>query len=382
MTPTLKVMCVLGTRPEAIKLAPVALAVHRLADQFAVSVVATGQHREMATLALAAFGVSADVDLDVMTPHQRPTDVIARVLTALPSVFERHRPDVVLVQGDTATTVAAALAAYHSEIAVGHVEAGLRTGDRYSPFPEEMNRRLTTRLASYHFAPTRLASDRLLAEGVDPRTVIMTGNTVVDALCRLRATATPPRGINLTDRQRMILLTVHRRENHGARLLDICAAVRDIVRARRDVVVLCPVHPNPDVQRRVYQELAIERIQLMPPLDYPELLWVLDRSFLVLTDSGGLQEEAPAFHKPVLVLRESTERPEGIDGGVAKLVGTARERIVSETLRVLDDEDEYLRMRTRENPFGDGHAAERILHFLATNHPRQAAAEWQLSHRA
>jgi len=376
-------MCVLGTRPEAIKLAPVALAARGLGNQFAVSIVATGQHRDLATSALDAFGLRADVDLDLMTSQQRPTDVIARVLTSLPAVFERHRPDVVLVQGDTATTVAAALAAYHSKIAVGHVEAGLRTGDRYSPFPEEMNRRLTTQLATYHFAPTRLASERLLVEGVDPSAVIVTGNTVIDALSRLRSTAVPPRAVDLPADRRMILLTVHRRENHGERLLDICAAVRDIVRARRGVVVVCPVHPNPEVQRRVHHELAaVEGIQLVPPVDYPELLWLLDRSFLVLTDSGGLQEEAPAFHKPVLVLRESTERSEGIEGGTARLVGTGRAQIARETLRMLDDGQEHLRMSTRENPFGDGHAAERILQFLATNHSRQIGAECQLSRGA
>jgi UDP-N-acetylglucosamine 2-epimerase (non-hydrolysing) len=381
MTSTLKLMCVLGTRPEAIKLAPVVLAARR-PGQFAASLVATGQHRDLATLALDSFGLRADVDLDVMTPQQRPTDVIARVLTALPAVFERHRPDVVLVQGDTATTIAASLAAYHAKIAVGHVEAGLRTSDPYCPFPEEMNRRLTTRLATYHFAPTRLASERLLAEGVDPAAVIVTGNTVIDALCRLRSTTVRPREIEVPHNRRMILLTVHRRENHGARLLEICSAVRDIVRARGDVVVVCPVHPNPDVQRRVYQELAVERVHLVPPLDYPELLWLLDRSFLVLTDSGGLQEEAPAFHKPVLVLRESTERPEGVEGGVARLVGTTRAHIVRETLRVLDDEQEYLGMSTRENPFGDGRAAERILQFLAAHHPQQAGAAVELSHDA
>jgi UDP-N-acetylglucosamine 2-epimerase (non-hydrolysing) len=382
MTSTLKLMCVLGTRPEAIKLAPIALAARRLGNQFDVSVVATGQHRDLATSAFQAFGLRADVDLDVMTPHQRPTDVIARVLTALPAVFERNRPDVVLVQGDTATTVAAALAAYHAKIAIGHVEAGLRTSDPSSPFPEEMNRRLTTRLATYHFAPTRVAAARLLAEGVDPGAMVVTGNTVIDALGHLRSTAVAPRHLDLPGNRRMILLTVHRRENHGERLLEICAAVRDIVRARGDVVVVCPVHPNPDVQRRVYQDLAVERVQLVPPLDYPELLWLLDRSFLVLTDSGGLQEEAPAFHKPVLVLRESTERPEGVDGGVARLVGTTRAQIVRTTLRILDDEQAYLEMSTPENPFGDGRAAERILQFLIANHPRHPRAEFELSHDA
>jgi UDP-N-acetylglucosamine 2-epimerase (non-hydrolysing) len=376
------VMCVLGTRPEAIKLAPIALAARRSGSPFTVSIVATGQHRQLATAALEAFGLSADVDLDVMTAHQRPTDVIARVLTALPPVFEQHRPDIVLVQGDTATTVAAALAAYHSKIAVGHVEAGLRTDDRYSPFPEEMNRRLTTRLADHHFAPTRLAADRLFAEGVDPDAVIVTGNTVIDALCRLRSTAAPPKQVDAADDRRVILLTVHRRENHGVRLREVCAAARDIVRARRDVVIICPVHPNPDVQRRVEEELAsVDRVQLVPPVDYRELLWLLDRAFLILTDSGGLQEEAPAFHKPVLVLRDSTERPEGIEGGVARLVGTARNRITGETLRLLDDEQEYRRMSTPENPFGDGRAAERILRFLEASHARQTE-EPRLSRRA
>jgi UDP-N-acetylglucosamine 2-epimerase len=378
----LDVMCVLGTRPEAIKLAPIAVAARQPGSPFSVSIVATGQHRDLATAALESFGLSADVDLDVMTPLQRPTDVIARVLTALTAVLERQRPDVVLVQGDTATTLAAAMAAYHSKIAVGHVEAGLRTADRYSPFPEEMNRRLTTRLADYHFAPTCLAAERLLAEGTDPDAVIVTGNTVIDALCRLRSTAVAPAQIAVPAGGRMILLTVHRRENHGVRLREVCGAARDIVRTRRDVVIVCPVHPNPDVQRRVHEELAsVDRILLVPPVDYPELLWLLERCALVLTDSGGLQEEAPAFHRPVLVLRDSTERPEGIEGGVARLVGTDRERITAETLRLLDDEQAYRRMSTRENPFGDGRASERILGFLEANHTRQRE-ELRLSHRA
>jgi UDP-N-acetylglucosamine 2-epimerase (non-hydrolysing) len=367
----LDVMCVLGTRPEAIKLAPIVLAARRPGSPFTVSIVATGQHRDLATAALESFGLSADVDLDLMTPHQRPTEVIARALIALPPVLERRRPDVVLVQGDTATTLAAAMAAYHMKVAVGHVEAGLRTADRYSPFPEEMNRRLTTRLADYHFAPTCLAAERLLTEGIHPDAVIVTGNTAIDALCRLRSNSVAPPQLDVQDDHRVILLTVHRRENHGARLREVCGAARDIVGARRDVVIVCPVHPNPDVQRRVHEELAaVERIQLVPPLDYPELLWLLERCVLVLSDSGGLQEEAPTFHKPVLVLRDSTERPEGIDGGVARLVGTARERITTASLRLLDDEQEYRRMSTRANPFGDGRASERILEFLATIHTR------------
>lgn len=361
----LHLVCVLGTRPEAIKLAPIVLAARSAPARVRATVIATGQHRDMADAALAAFDLQADIDLRVMEANQRPTDVLARVLTALPPVLTAVAPDVVLVQGDTSSTLAGALCAHHAKIPVGHVEAGLRTDDRYSPFPEEMNRRLTSAIATFHFAPTDVARDRLLAEAVSADDIIVTGNTVVDAVVRLRARTKAPAGLTRPSHSRLILLTCHRRENHGEKMKDICAAVRDIVSARPDVVVVCPVHPNPDVEGRMRTELsAVDRVHLVPPVDYQELLWLLDACTLVLTDSGGLQEEAPAFRKPVLVLRDVTERPEGIRAGVARLLGTDRASIVRETLRLLDDPAEYARMASGDNPYGDGRAGERILTWL------------------
>ena len=362
----LRLACVLGTRPEAIKLAPIVLAAREAPARFAMTVIATGQHRQMAASALAQFGLTADLDLHVMRVNQRPTDVIARTLLALPAVFADIRPDAVLVQGDTSSTLAGAIGAYHEKIPVGHVEAGLRTDDIYSPFPEEMNRRMTSVVAAFHFAPTELARRRLIAEAIPADCVLVSGNTVVDALLRLRATATAPAGLSVDPHTRMILLTCHRRENHGERMDDICRAVRDIVLARPDVTVVCPVHPSPQVRPRMQAALGgVERVTLLEPVEYAELLWLMEASTLVLTDSGGLQEEAPTFNKPVLVLRDVTERPEGVEAGVARLVGTDRATIVRETLRLLDDEREYRRMAGGANPYGDGRASERILTFLA-----------------
>lgn len=359
----LHVACVLGTRPEGIKLAPIVLAAR--AAGLRVTIVATGQHRDMAAVALVAFGLAADVDLGVMESNQQPTDVLARVLLALPPALDATRPDVVLVQGDTSSTLAGALCAFHAKIPVGHVEAGLRTGDRYSPFPEEMNRRLTSAVSTFHFAPTPRARARLLEQGIAPETVLVTGNTVVDALGRLRSSAVPPAGVGDRGASRLLLLTCHRRENHGARLEAICGAIRDLVSARPDVIVACPVHPNPNVEVRMHAELdGLARVRLLAPVRYAELLWLLEACTLVLTDSGGLQEEAPTFGKPVLVLRDTTERPEGIEAGAARLVGTGRDAIVRATLRLLDDAAAYRRMAEVANPYGDGHASGRIVQFL------------------
>jgi UDP-N-acetylglucosamine 2-epimerase (non-hydrolysing) len=363
-------VCVLGTRPEAIKLAPIVTAARARPERFSATIVATGQHREMAAAALAAFGLEADIDLDIMAANQRPTDVLARVLQALPPVVERADADVVLVQGDTSSTLAGALCAHHARIPVGHVEAGLRTADRYTPFPEEMNRRLTSTLATHHFAPTAGARDRLLAEGIPASAIVMTGNTVVDALTCLRGRARAPRGVALPADAPVILLTAHRRENHGVNLEHICAAVRDLARAKPGLAIVCPVHPHPNVRGRMHGELGrVPGVQLIDPVDYQELLWLLDRCTIVLTDSGGLQEEAPTYRKPVLVLRDVTERPEGIEAGVARLVGTGRAAIVAETLRLLDDPAEYRRMAGGINPYGDGRAAERILDALDRSLP-------------
>jgi UDP-N-acetylglucosamine 2-epimerase len=382
MTP-LHVACVFGTRPEAIKLAPIALAARQRRAHFTVTLIATGQHRDIGTAALDPFGLRADVDLAIMQSGQTPTDVLARVLAALPPVLGSVRPDVVLVQGDTSSTLAGALCAYHATIPVGHVEAGLRTGDRYSPFPEEMNRRLTSRVATYHFAPTEVARDRLLREAVDADAVVVTGNTVVDALAHLRTATTRPKGLDLPVNSRLVLLTCHRRENHGARLTGICGAMREIVAARPDVHVVCPVHPNPAVQSVMHAVLRpVERVHLLGPIDYPELLWLLDAATLVVTDSGGLQEEAPAFHTPVLVIRDTTERPEGIEAGVARLIGTDPATIVRETLRLLDDPETYALMARGENPYGDGRASMRILDALAAGRITEGGAQLSAATRS
>jgi UDP-N-acetylglucosamine 2-epimerase (non-hydrolysing) len=371
----LRVACVLGTRPEAIKLAPIVMAGREKPERFAMTVIATGQHRQMAASALAQFGLTANVDLHVMETNQRPTDVIARTLLALPAAFAHERPDVVLVQGDTSSTLAGAIGAYHEKIPVGHVEAGLRSDDIYSPFPEEMNRRLGSVLSSFHFAPTERARRRLLAEAIPGDRVLVTGNTVVDALRLLRGAAKPPAGVSVSPATRMILLTCHRRENHGERMDGICLAVRDIVEARADVIVVAPVHPSPAVAPRMRAALGrVERVTLLEPVEYGELLWLMEASSIVLTDSGGLQEEAPTFKKPVLVLRDVTERPEGIEAGVARLVGTDRAAIVRETLRLIDDDREYRRMAGGANPYGDGRASERILNFLLTHVSVRSAA--------
>jgi UDP-N-acetylglucosamine 2-epimerase (non-hydrolysing) len=358
---------VLGTRPEAIKLAPVILAARARAALFYCTVVNTGQHRNMSITALAAFGIKPDADLETMNANQTPTEVLARILNRLPAVLAETSPHLLLVQGDTSTALGAALCAHNLKIPVAHVEAGLRTGKRYSPFPEEMNRRLISELASYHFAPTKRAREHLLHEGIPDCSIVVTGNPVVDALYYLRDAVSPPtqwptQGIP----GRMLLLTCHRRENHGTGIRSICTALRDIIVQCPEVHAVVPVHPNPNVSGDVFELLRDHpRILLIPSVDYPQLVWLLQKATLVLTDSGGIQEEAPAFGKPVLVLRDVTERPEGIEAGVARLVGTDRQSIVEATLELLENDDAYASMSKAINPYGDGHAAQRILQFVS-----------------
>jgi UDP-N-acetylglucosamine 2-epimerase len=338
---------------------------------FSCNVVNTGQHQEMSLSALAAFGIRPDVDLEIMNANQTPNEVLARILNRLPEVVATTNPDLVLVQGDTSTALGAALCAHNLKIPVAHVEAGLRTGQRYAPFPEEMNRRLISELASYHFAPTKHAREHLLQQGVSDSSIVITGNPVVDALYYLQDVASPPaqwpaKGLP----GRMLLITCHRRENHGTGIRSICTALRDIIAQCSDLHALLPVHPNPNVSADVCELLRDHpRILLIPPVDYPQLVWLLQRATLVLTDSGGLQEEAPAFGKPVLVLRDVTERPEGIEAGVARLVGTDRQKIVEAVLQLLEDSDAYAAMSKAVNPYGDGHAAERILDSLTQQVP-------------
>jgi UDP-N-acetylglucosamine 2-epimerase (non-hydrolysing) len=365
----LKVMSVFGTRPEAIKMARLVNLLEKTPGIESI-VCVTGQHRSMLDQVLSFFGIDPRYDLDIMEEGQGLPDVTARALRGVFAVLREERPDMLLVQGDTNTTFSAALAAYYAQIPVGHIEAGLRTGNRYSPWPEEMNRLLTGALATLHFAPTPSARDNLLRENVDPTAITVTGNTGIDALmwtCRViaekpaLAAQMEHRFSFLDSARRLILVTGHRRENFGSGVVGICKALARIAE-RDDVEVLYPVHLNPNVTRPVAAFLANRpRIHLIEPIDYPALIYCLQRSYLVLTDSGGIQEEAPSLGKPVLVMRDTTERPEGVAAGTAKLVGTDPDVIVREVGRLLDDDDAYATMSLAHNPFGDGRASERIV---------------------
>ncbi len=366
----IRVMSVFGTRPEAIKMAPVVRALRAVPGRFQSLVCVTAQHRTMLDQVLDVFNLQTDHDLDLMVPGQTPSGVAAGVLEQLPGVLRRARPDVVLVQGDTMTTFAAAFAAYLEKIPSAHIEAGLRTGNRWHPFPEEMNRVLTTRIAALHFPPTAMARDALLAEGVPPGDVILTGNTVIDALLqtvredyRFRT----PALAGLDPARRLILVTTHRRESFGAPLRDICAAVRTLAERFPELQFVLPVHPNPQVKETVHASLSnLPGMFLIEPVDYVEFVHLMARAHLVLTDSGGVQEEAPSLGKPVLVLREVTERPEGVEAGTAVVVGTDQDRIVNVASELLTCADVYARMANAVNPYGDGRASERILAALGS----------------
>jgi UDP-N-acetylglucosamine 2-epimerase (non-hydrolysing) len=361
----IRVLSVFGTRPEAIKMAPVVRRLRARPDRFESLVCVSAQHRDMLDQVMEVFDLTADHDLEIMTPGQSPAGVAARVLDRLPPLLREVRPDVLLVQGDTMTTFASSPAAYLERIPSCHVEAGLRTGNRYHPFPEEMNRVLTTRLADLHFAPTANARDRLLEEGVSPDAVFLTGNTVIDALL---ATLQPnyqfrtPALTALDPGSRLVLVTTHRRESFGDPLRETCAAVADLVAKFPDIEVVIPVHPNPHVKGPVEALLCdTPRVRLIPPVDYLEFVHLMARAYLILTDSGGVQEEAPSLGKPVLVLRDTTERPEGVAAGTAVVVGTDRERIVETAARLLSSREEYQRMASAVSPYGDGRAGERIV---------------------
>ena len=357
--PVRTILCVVGTRPEAIKLAPVIQAL-RAEPWTRVLVVATAQHRELLDQALSFFDIPIDIDLDLMRADQAPAELTARMIPALDEVFRRERPDLVLAQGDTSTVLVAALCAFYRKASFAHVEAGLRTGDKYFPFPEEMNRVLVSRLADLHFAPTAGARESLLREGVDTERIVVTGNTVIDALL-WTAGRDLPGDFGPREGRRLLLVTAHRRENFGEPLEEICQALLDLVNTR-PVEVLYPVHPNPNVSRVVQQRLGSHpRIRLVAPLDYPSFVAAMKASHLILTDSGGVQEEAPSLGKPVLVLRDETERPEAVAAGTAIIVGPRKDRILAETLRLLDDSTAYERMASTANPFGDGFASKRIV---------------------
>ncbi len=362
----LNLLVVFGTRPEAIKMAPLVKELEKYPESLRCRVAVTAQHREMLDQVLSLFGITPAYDLDIMRRGQSLFDITARALTGLQQIMAEEKPDLVLVHGDTTTTFVAALAAYYLQIPVGHVEAGLRTHDKYSPFPEEINRRLTGALADINFAPTETAKNNLLSEGVPTDKIYVTGNTVIDALL---ATVRPGyrfRDDELNaidyDRSRVLLVTTHRRENLGEPMREIYRALRGIVECYPDVKVVFPVHKNPAVRSVVGEELGdLSRVRLIEPMDYQPFVNLISRVYLVLSDSGGIQEEAPSLGKPVLVLRNTTERPEAVEAGTVRLIGTGMDAVAAETRRLLDDKNFYGRMAGAVNPYGDGQASRRIV---------------------
>ena len=369
----IRALVILGTRPEAIKLAPL-IAVLRRRPNFAVTICSTGQHREMLEGALDFFGITPDVNLGLMTANQNLGALAARAIDAAGSVIASRKPDVVIVQGDTTTALAGALAAFYARVPVAHVEAGLRTWDNASPFPEEINRAVIDQLASLHFAPTETSRDSLLRAGIDKGSIHVTGNTVVDAVMQVAPSLGAEPGPGVPDDvvraardpgRKLILVTGHRRESFGKDFQEIFGALADIARRNADVEIAYPVHLNPNVREPALETLGgVERVHLFGPLPYAPSTWLLKHSYMVLTDSGGVQEEAPALDTPVLVMRRTTERPEAIEAGAARLVGVKREGIVREAERLLTDADAYRRMADAPNPFGDGRAATRIADVL------------------
>ena len=369
-----KVLLVFGTRPEAIKMAPLALKLKEQMVDFEVKVCVTGQHRQMLDQVLELFNLTPDFDLNLMKPGQTLSDITSGVLKGLEQVFVEWTPDVVLVHGDTATTFAASLAAYYHKIAVGHVEAGLRTGDIYSPWPEEANRKLTGALTTYHFAPTQSSYNNLVKENIAPNSITITGNTVIDALLTVKSKVeTDQEIINQFEQQfdfldsakKLILVTGHRRENFGQGFLNICTALANIAKQYPDVQIVYPVHLNPNVQKPVNELLSgISNIHLIAPQDYLPFVYLMNRSYLILTDSGGIQEEAPSLGKPVLVMRDNTERPEALSSGTVHLVGTDYNKIMNEVSTLLDDTTAYEKMSKAVNPYGDGLACARIVEVL------------------
>lgn len=369
-----KILLVFGTRPEAIKMAPLIISLKQHLQAFETKVCVTGQHRQMLDQVLELFNLVPDYDLNLMKANQTLTDITSAVLKGLNDVFNKWRPDIVLVHGDTATTFAASLAAYYHKIQVGHVEAGLRTGDIYSPWPEEANRRLTGVIANYHFAPTHSSFENLTKENVDPSTITITGNTVIDALLQVKKKIDHDTDLNrkferdfdfLDQNKKLILVTGHRRENFGQGFLKICNALAAIAHRYPDIQIVYPVHLNPNVQGPVNALLSdIDNIYLIDPQDYLPFIYLMNRSYLILTDSGGIQEEAPSLGKPVLVMRDTTERPEAVEAGTVKLVGTDSALIQKTVQELLENPAVYQSMAEAHNPYGDGQACQRIIEVL------------------
>ena len=377
-----KILLVFGTRPEAIKMAPLVKKLQEYPEQFQTIVCVTGQHREMLDQVLRLFDITPDYDLNIMKPNQDLYDITSRILLGMRDVLKEVQPDIVLVHGDTTTSMAAALAAFYQQIPVGHVEAGLRTGNIYSPWPEEMNRLITGRITTHHFSPTALAKENLLREHVDEKQIIVTGNTVIDALQMVVKLLAENKALanevvakigqmgydvqRLDGNCRMVLITGHRRENFGEGFLNICHAIKNLSAQYPDVDFVYPMHLNPNVRKPVLEILGegAENVFLIEPLDYLPFVYMMQHSTLILTDSGGVQEEAPGLGKPVLVMRDTTERPEAVEAGTVLLVGTNREKIEQGVSLLLDDADTYRRMSEAVNPYGDGHACERIAEAL------------------
>ena len=371
-----KVLSVFGTRPEAIKMAPVIKELEKQSGHFKSLVCVTAQHRQMLDQVLNLFGIKADYDLNIMKPGQDLFDITSNVMLGLKPILRKEQPDLVLVHGDTTTTMAASLAAYYCKARVGHVEAGLRTHDKYAPFPEEINRKVTGAVTDLHFSPTQASKNNLVREGVAEATIFITGNTVVDALLSVsdminndpkRKNAFDSEFSFLDHSKKLILVTGHRRENFGDGFENICHALADITTLHSDVEILYPVHLNPNVQepvRRILGNGKLKNIHLIEPVDYLPFVYLMNRSYLIITDSGGVQEEAPSLGKPVLVMRDTTERPEAVVAGTVKLVGTDPEKIISEASLLLKDKEAYLTMSVAHNPYGNGMAAKKIIDVL------------------
>lgn len=383
-----KIMLVFGTRPEAIKMAPLVKEFQKHPDEFQTIVCATGQHRQMLDQVLSLFEITPDYDLAIMKQGQDLYDVTARVLTGMRDILKEVQPDVVLVHGDTSTSTAAALAAFYQQIPVGHVEAGLRTNNMYSPWPEEMNRQLTGRIATYNFAPTLLSKSNLLKENINPDSIVVTGNTVIDALHQVVAKIKTDANLSaelgmafqqigydvtrLNEGRKLVLITGHRRENFGDGFIQMCTAIKDLTQKYPDVDFVYPMHLNPNVRKPIHEVFGgdlsnLSNMFFVEPLEYLSFVYLMEKSAIVLTDSGGIQEEAPGLGKPVLVMRDTTERPEALDAGTVKLVGTDYDKILNEVSILLDDDDAYKKMSMAVNPYGDGLACGRIVKFLLIN---------------
>ena len=358
-----KILCIVGTRPEAIKMAPVINALrHEIA--FSVRILVTAQHRDMLDQVMEVFGIKPDLDMNLMQPNQSLTMLTSRLFSGFDAIFSSEKPDAILAQGDTTTVMSAAIASFYQKIPFGHIEAGLRTGDLNNPFPEELNRIIAGKIATWHFAPTQSSRENLVKEGIPDKNIVVTGNTVIDALLSVLDSCGEEE-IALDSSKRLILVTAHRRENYGDSLEDICEAIKIIVDRNEDIQILFPVHPNPNIKSIVYKHLdGISRIYLCEPLEYLPFVAAMKKAYLILTDSGGVQEEAPALGKPVLVMRNETERPEAISEGVVKLVGTEKNNIVKNVQLLLDDKNAYRNMAKGVSPYGDGNASARIIGVL------------------